>query len=210
MTGCGGIPLGAITLLSGKGTSGKTTVAYKSLAQFHAERKTGTTAMLDLSHTVDPEYLTRCGVDLERLLIIRPEDVHQTMRLLVDLARRPQVRMVVLDSLPDLLAMEGGRRGLGRGLSLLHNNLRQSNTALVILDDWNAAWLRWFNWDSSAQVRPWAALHLELRHEAWLMQQEAMIGYRAHAHVLKTRWGRGGKATIAVEFNGTVKARDTW
>lgn len=210
VTGCGGVPRGAITLLSGQATSGKTTVAYKTAAQCQTVDKRGTVALLDLSRTADPDYLARCGVDLERLLIVRPTDAQQTLRLLLDLARRVQVRLILLDSLPNLLAMDGGAQALRRGLRLLHSHLRQTQAALLVLDDCHAAWLRWLNWDGSALVRPWAALHVELRREAWLMQRETLAGYRAQAQVLKTRWGRGGKAAVAIEFNGTVKAQGTW
>jgi hypothetical protein len=79
-----------------------------------------------------------------------------------------------------------------------------------VLDDCHAAWLRWFNWDGAALLRPWSALHVELRREAWLMHGDTMVGYQAQARVVKTRWGRGGKAAVAVEFNGTVRARETW
>ncbi|HHH41453.1 MAG TPA: hypothetical protein ENK56_05555, partial [Chloroflexi bacterium] len=37
-TGCGGIPRGRLTLLSGRTTSGKLTLAYKVLAQAQDER----------------------------------------------------------------------------------------------------------------------------------------------------------------------------
>jgi RecA/RadA recombinase len=79
LTGCRGIPLGALTLLSGCTTSGKTTLAFKTLA--HAQqpepasaRRTAlhNVARLDLNHTCDPDYLARCGVDLAHLLIVLP------------------------------------------------------------------------------------------------------------------------------------------
>jgi hypothetical protein len=133
---------------------------------------------------------------------------------LVDLARRPQVRLLVLDSLPNLLALDGGTRALRRGLRMLTNHLRQTQCALVIIDDFSRAWLRWLNWDSGAVVRPWVALHMALRHEEWLMcdrnWSKTLVGYRAQAQILKTRWGKGGQASVAIEFNGTVKARGSW
>ncbi len=87
MTGCQGIPLGAITLLSGRTTSGKLTLAYKLLANAQRASHGGvayTVGLVDLNRTADPDYLARCGVDLEHLLVARP----QTSQQAVDHARR--------------------------------------------------------------------------------------------------------------------------
>jgi RecA/RadA recombinase len=64
-----------MTLLSGRTTSGKLTVAYKVLAS--AQRSPHgavayTVALFDLTRTADPDYLARCGVDLDALLVARP------------------------------------------------------------------------------------------------------------------------------------------
>ena len=74
ITGCGGVPLGAITLLSGRTTSGKLTAAYKVLANAQRDGRghvAYTAVLLDLSRTADPDYLARCGLDLEALRVGR-------------------------------------------------------------------------------------------------------------------------------------------
>ena len=81
-TGCGGLPPGQLTLLSGPATSGKLTLDDKTLAH------TGHSAILDLNYTVDADYLVRCGANLDQLVIVQPE-ISDTVTLLLDLVGIP-------------------------------------------------------------------------------------------------------------------------
>ena len=46
-------------------------------------------ALFDLNRTADPDYLVRCGVDLDALLVVRPSLQPQAVDLLGDLVRHP-------------------------------------------------------------------------------------------------------------------------
>jgi RecA/RadA recombinase len=74
-----------LTLLRGRTTSGKLTLAYKTLANLHAANPAAIVAILDLAHSAHPDYLTRCGVDLARLLLLCPESSGQAVDSLLDL-----------------------------------------------------------------------------------------------------------------------------
>lgn len=214
LTGCGGVPLGAMTLISGRSTSGKLTVAYKVLA--HAQRdgrgRTAyTVALLDLSRTADPDYLARCGLELNALLIGRPQPGTEMVRLLGDLLASRQVRAVVLDGLADLTAQRGAVAALNAASGKLQSLLRASSAALVVLDEPQPPWLRWLGLDAAGQVRGSAALHIEMRREQWLRQEGVLTGYRARAQLLKSRWAHGtASAPVELVFNGTVRAQETW
>jgi RecA/RadA recombinase len=130
-TGCGGLPMGALTLFSGHSTSGKFTVACKALANAQLSLHTGaqgsassyspfsptrtplaTVALLDLTQTADPDYLRRCGVHLSHLLIVRPEQEADGLPLLLDIVQSGQVRLLVVDGTAELAAARAaeGRR----------------------------------------------------------------------------------------------------
>ena len=214
MTGCQGFPLGAITLLSGRTTSGKLTVAYKLLANAqrdmhgHVAHPVG---LLDLSHTADPDYMARCGIDLDALLVARPQPGPQTIHMLGDLLQARQLRAVVLDSLADLATDRATLRQINAVLGKLQQILRATGSTLLLLDDPRPPWLRWLNLDSSSQVRWCAALHIEMQREQWLRQDNAVVGYRAQARLLKSRWVYGPRrAPVEIVFNGTVRAHETW
>jgi RecA/RadA recombinase len=215
MTGCGGVPLGAITLLSGRTTSGKLTVAYKLLANAQRDAHgytANTVVLLDLSRTADPDYLARCGLDLDALLVGRPQLGPETVYLLGDILATQQVCAVLLDSLADLAADgSSSLHDFNVHLGKLQQRLRASGAALIILDEMQPPWLRWLNLDDSSQVRRAAALHIEMRRERWLRQAGEMVGYRAQARLLKSRWAYGLRsAPVELVFNGTVRARETW
>lgn len=67
----GGFPRGAISELAGGCASGKTAIALSVLAQ--ATRERGIAAFIDGRHELYPPAAAALGVDLERLLVIRPD-----------------------------------------------------------------------------------------------------------------------------------------
>ena len=213
LTGCGGVPLGAMTLFSGHSTSGKLTVAYKTFANAQQSQKRQSVALFDFNRTADPDYLKRAGVDLSRLQIIQTDASKQSIDLLMDLIQSRKMRAVVVNGLPNLQADVLVHRYLRAKLGQLYQLLRTTNCALLWIDEPCPAWLRWLNWDRSNTVRPYVALHVELQVEEWLGYQASgkLRGYRAQARLLKSRWAHSGRsAPVEIEFNGTIKARETW
>lgn len=206
ITGCGGIPLGAITLLSGPGTSGKGSLANKLLANAG-----GVVVLFDLVHVAEADYLRRCGIDLARLRVVRPVREEETTPLLLDVVQTKQVRCVVVDGLPELTADRRLEAQFHGALARLRQLARISNCAVIILAESAPWWHRWLDLDAMATTRQNAALHIDLHHERWLYRSDELVGYEARARVLRTLW-RGGapSANIAFEFNGVIKARATW
>lgn len=215
ITGCGGAPLGMITLISGRSTSGKLTLAYKILA--NAQRAgigvgaNYNVGLLDLSRTADPDYVTRCGVDLDRLLVGRPFVGRKAIEMTLDLVQGRGLRALVVESLGDLAVDRTALRYLNEMAPRFQQAARMSGCALIVLDEPRAPWLRWLNLDSSSLMRWASALHIEMQREQWLRQGGELVGYRAQARLLKSRWVYGIRsAPVEIVFNGTVKARETW
>jgi recombination protein RecA len=214
ITGCQGVPLGEITLFSGRTTSGKLTLAYKTLMNAQRPARNGKQALVaivDLTRSTDPDYLSRAGVDLEHALIARPNHGQEAVELLLDLARTQHLRAVLVDNLADLLAPRGAGRRLQAALSQLRYLLRSAKCALIFVDEPSPPWQRWFNLDRSTIVREHAALHIEMERESWLIHQQRMAGYCARVRILKSRWARGfPSAPVDIRFNGAIVARQTW
>lgn len=212
LTGCGGIPLGAMTLLSGISTSGKLTIAYKMIASAQQAYPKQVMALVDLHGAADPDYLTRAGVNMERLLLVRPVIDRQAVDVLVDLATSRKVRLLVVNSLTDLQIDRPTYRHLTATLGRLQQALLGTRSALIWIDDPAPPWLRWFNLDKSKRIRQFVSLHVEMQLEHWLTSKSGLIrGYTARAKLHKSRWTREGRTTtVSIEFNGTIKARQTW
>jgi hypothetical protein len=117
----------------------------------------------------------------------------------------------VLDGLPDLSADRRGLSDLNGSLGNLKTLLRAAGAALVVLDEPQPPWRRWLNLDAGGEVRQAAALHIEMQRERWLRQGGVLVGYRAQARLLKSRWAHGPRsAPVELVFNGTVRAQETW
>jgi archaellum biogenesis ATPase FlaH len=234
MTGCGGVPCGALTLFSGPGTSGKGTIAYKVLAnaqsgaaqagtaqagtaqagaaQFSTAQAGASTALLlDLTHTADPGYLQRCGVALDRLLIARPQRMEDRLSLLLDVVQSGRTRLVLVDSVAELMTERAAARQFNGALARLRQLARTSGCAVLLLDESASPWQRWLGVDAGAALRQAVALHVELRREQWVQRNGLLVGYTAQARVLRSLWRSGmPEAPLEIVFNGTVRARDTW
>ncbi len=212
--GIGGVPRRFITLLSGRGTTGKVTLAYKVLshAQWSSKRqRLQPVAILDLNASSDPDYLERCGVHLEHLLLARPQPTEDAINLLMDWLRTRPLRAILVDNLSDLTRQPHTARYLAAVLPQMQQRLAQSSCALLFVDDWQPAWQSWLQAFTPPAFQQHAAVHIELQHERWLDRAGEVYGYAARALVKRNRWGRANQSvSLAIEFGETVRARSTW
>ncbi|MCL5952731.1 MAG: DNA recombination/repair protein RecA [Chloroflexi bacterium] len=213
LTGVGGIPLHAVTLLAGNSTSGKLTVAYKVLsrAQQGTPERRHSVAILDLGASSDPDYISRSGVDLDRLLLVRPQSGKQVLRVLLDLVKSRELRAILLDSLSELLVDKEGASAVEQMMPQVNLALKSADCALLLLDEARPPWLPSLAAETSRAVRHYASLHVEFLREGWIESEGECWGYRVRARLLKSRSQRQGEsATLAIAFNETVRARETW
>jgi len=190
----GGVPRGRLTELSGPATSGKVTLAAKVLAAAHAERG-ALVAWVDLARTCDPDYLHRCGLDLDRLLVVRPEDGLDALSITLYLVESNSLTALVFDSLSDLAS--GRDSHIAGLLERLAMAVVRTKTAVLLLAEERA---------ENQALAHLAALRLHLTRERWLMQNGDVRGYEAQVEILKNRFGRvGARVPIRIAFNGTVR-----
>ena len=190
----GGIPRGRLTELSGPATSGKVTLAAKVLSAAHAERG-ALVAWVDLGRTCDPDYLHRCGLDLDRLLVVRPQDGLDALAITCHLVESNTLSALVFDSLSDL--PPGHSSQIAGLLERLTTVVVRTKTAVLFLAEER---------DESQVVAHLAALRLHLTRERWLAQNGDVRGYEAQVEILKNRFGREGvRVPIRIAFNGTVR-----
>ena len=62
----------------------------------HGERD-ALVAWLDLPRTCDPDYLHRCGLDLDRLLVVRPRDAVDALAITLHLVESHTLAALVFD-----------------------------------------------------------------------------------------------------------------
>lgn len=180
----GGLPRGSLTLLDAAPGSGATSVALGVLAA--AQRNGGLAAYLDLDRSFDPATAARLGVQLDWLLVVRPERLEEAVELAGWLARSRLIDALVLDLLGT------GRIGpLGRHLDRLATLLtRTAATGLLLTDHVHR--------EAGAQA---AGIRIALDRKAWLAIGHDLVGQRVEATVTRHRWAApGGHAELDLWF----------
>ena len=94
----GGIPRGRVTMLAGAEGSGKTTLSLHTAA--HAQAMGLAVAFIDAEQALDPVYATKLGVDVETLLVSRPQTLPQAWAVIEGLCNIGSVGLIIFDSLP--------------------------------------------------------------------------------------------------------------
>jgi len=139
--GVGGIPRGRVTEIYGPESSGKTTLCQHIVAE--CQRQGGVAAFIDMEHALDPSYASRCGVDVDKLLISQPDTGEQALEITETLIRSGAIELIVIDSVAALVPrseLEGdmGQATMGLQARLMSQALRklsgvikQANTSLI-------------------------------------------------------------------------------
>ncbi len=129
----GGLPIGAISELVGRHSSGRTTLAFAAMAEMTQDGKT--VAWVDTSDALDPESAAAAGVNLSRQLWVRCGQAPLSLNAAVPLPHAaPQKGAAFLTESTGSPATSGGcgsphPRGEARGLSeavnaFLHPDVR--------------------------------------------------------------------------------------
>jgi recombination protein RecA len=126
--GVGGVPRGRLTEVYGPDGAGKTTLALSVIAQ--AQQAGGTACFIDAEHALDLAWAATVGVDLERLVLCRPEHGEQALQVADVLVRSGAVEVLVIDSIAALVPKaeldgEMGERHAGVQANLLSQALRK-------------------------------------------------------------------------------------
>lgn len=198
----GGLPRGRITELSGPATSGKVTLAAKALAAAQQDPQApstgsgqGLVAWLDLGRTCDPDYLHRCGLALDRLLVVRPRDAADALAIALHLVESRTLVALVFDSTAQLKEADPGL--VAGALEHLAAGVAGSATVVIFLAEPGA---------QSRTLAHVATVRLALRRERWLTAGQDVRGYEGQVAMLKHKLGRAGAvAPIRITFNGTVR-----
>lgn len=131
--GIGGVPRGRVVEIYGPESSGKTTLCSHIIA--NAQKAGGRCAFVDTEHALDPEYLTRIGVDIESLIISQPDCGEDALNITETLVRSNELAVVVVDSVAALVPraeIEGqmGDSHVGLQARLMSQALRKLTSAV--------------------------------------------------------------------------------
>ena len=205
--GIGGLPKGRVCELMGPATSGKTTLALKFLVQAQASGMQ--VGYVDQALYFDPDYAYRCGLDLSRLLVGRPQDVKEAVAMTEALAHSSSLAALAFDTLDFTWTDPSAAALLAATFERLTTALARSGTTLIVLHELpvgNAAHSPSGGSPALSALAHVAAIRLGVVREQWIHQGRDIRGYEARVEVLKNRLGPAGQTvSLAIKFNGTVQ-----
>lgn len=199
--GVGGIPYGRITEIYGPEASGKTTLCYHLAA--NVQRSGGTVAFIDAEHSMDPQYASNIGVDMDKLYVSQPDDGEQALEIAEMLVRSGEVDAVIVDSVAALVPraeLEGEMgdsfiglqaRLMGQAMRKVTGAVKKSNTALIFTNQLREKVGVMFG---SPEVTPggralkfYASVRLDIRRIETLKKGQDSIGSRTRVKVVKNK-----------------------
>ena len=194
----GGLPRGRITELIASGTAGQISLAAMTLGQ--AQRHGLQTAVVDMSDSIDPDFVVRCGVHLDTLIILKPWGLGQAVQMMDDLLRENGVGAVLFDRLHPMLS--------AKDVSTLDRALRQW---LPILDRSRCTLIFYTEtvlpgvYPQGLSLPYFASLRLAFEREDWVRHRRRVVGVASRVTVVKSRSASIGRSVrIEVSLNGSV------
>ena len=179
LLGTGGLPRRAGATLRGDASSGKTTLALRSVAESQAVG--GIVAWLDIGRTFDPLEAAARGVDLRWLVVLRPAEMGEGLRLAGALVSGRAVDLLVLD-LPPRLAL--ANEALLRRLAA---HARRIGVQLLVLEPLDLAA------PLHSALAEAVGVRLELERVGWLRLGRDIVGQRTAVTVSKNHFGPPGR-----------------
>ena len=216
----GGWPVNQWSEIIGEESSGKTALAYKTIAANQADDPEFTALWIAAEDYV-PEYAKAIGVDLERLWVVESNVMEQVYDLIIQALDNHAVDLIVIDSLPSLVpgdefekSMEEFTVGLGARLtgkffrksskaqkrSLIHDE--RGCTGLVINQWRDKIGVMW----GDPRTTPGGKAknfhyfsRVEVKRDEWIKIKDESVGQSIKARTLKNKTYRPQQTAI-VDF----------
>ncbi|MDD2519043.1 MAG: recombinase RecA [Bacilli bacterium] len=199
--GIGAYPKGRIVEIYGPESSGKTTFALHAIAE--AQKAGGTVAFIDAEHSLDPQYASKLGVNINELLLSQPDNGEQALEICEALVRSGAISTIVIDSVAALVPkaeIEGemGDSHMGLQARLMSQALRKlsgvinkTNTTAIFINQLREKVGIVFG---NPEVTPggralkfYSSIRLEIRRAEQIKQGTDIIGNKTNIKVVKNK-----------------------
>ena len=191
--GPGGLPKSASVAIRGDGSSGRTTLSLRVVAE--AQAQGSVVAWLDLSRSFDPVEAVARGVRLEWLVVITPASLDEGLSIAGSLLAGRSVDLLVLDLPGGRLARTDKPARVADRLHRLAALARRAEILLLILD------APGLSGGLATAVAQSSGLRLELARRSWIRLGRDIVGQRTEALVARNRYGPPGRrATLRILY----------
>ena len=199
--GIGGIPRGRVIEVFGPESTGKSTLSYHVMAE--AQRSEGEVAYIDAEHALDPGYASRCGVDIEHLLVSQPDSAEQGLEICEYLVRSGALDIVVVDIVAALVPkseLEGDMgdshvglqaRLMSQALRKLTSAISRSNTSVMFINQIRekvgVIWGSPETTPGGRALKFYSSVRIDLRRIESIKQNNEVVGARMRARIVKNK-----------------------
>ena len=199
--GIGGYPKGRIIEIYGPESSGKTTFALHAIAEI--QKQGGKAAFIDAEHSLDPNYASKLGVNINELLLSQPDNGEQALEICEALVRSGAIGIIVIDSVAALVPQaeiegEMGDSHVGLQARLMSQALRKlsgiinkTNTVAIFINQLREKVGVMFG---NPEVTPggralkfYASVRLDIRKIDTIKNGDTFLGNRARVKVIKNK-----------------------
>lgn len=208
--GIGGYPKGRIVEIFGPESSGKTTFALHAIAE--AQKKGGRVAFIDAEHSLDPQYASKLGVDINELILSQPDNGEQALEICEALVRSGAITTIVVDSVAALVPkaeIEGemGDSHVGLQARLMSQALRKlsgviskTNTTAIFINQLREKVGVIFG---NPEVTPggralkfYSSIRLDIRRSEQIKNGNDIVGNKTNIKVVKNKMAPPFKSCI--------------
>jgi recombination protein RecA len=119
--------------ISGIQSSGKSTVSLLTVQEFQRTDDERATLIVDSEYSFDKAYAQKLGVDLNKVIIIQPDDLTEGYDVLMGLLKRNAIGLFIVDSIAALLPKsvienEADASNIGKHAQAIGNMFKISNS----------------------------------------------------------------------------------
>jgi len=199
--GIGGYPKGRIIEIYGPESSGKTTFALHAIAE--AQKLGGRVAFIDAEHSLDPQYASKLGVNINELLLSQPDNGEQALEICEALVRSGAISVIVIDSVAALVPQaeiegEMGDSHVGLQARLMSQALRKlsgiinkTNTIAIFINQLREkVGVMFGNPETTPGGRAlkfYASVRLEIRRSEQIKDGTNIVGNKTAIKVVKNK-----------------------
>ena len=168
-----------------------------------AQRSEGEVAYIDAEHALDPGYASRCGVDIEHLLVSQPDSAEQGLEICEYLVRSGALDIVVVDSVAALVPkseLEGDMgdshvglqaRLMSQALRKLTSAISRSNTSVMFINQIRekvgVIWGSPETTPGGRALKFYSSVRIDLRRIESIKQNNEVVGARMRARIVKNK-----------------------
>lgn len=208
--GIGGYPKGRIVEIYGPESSGKTTFALHAIAE--AQKLGGRAAFIDAEHSLDPQYASKLGVNINELLLSQPDNGEQALEICEALVRSGAISIIVIDSVAALVPQaeiegEMGDSHVGLQARLMSQALRKlsgvinkTNTICIFINQLREkVGVMFGNPETTPGGRAlkfYASVRLEIRRSEQIKDGTDIIGNKTSIKVVKNKMAPPFKSCV--------------